>query len=203
MLSLKDKVKQRIGQMSLREKVGQMLLCGFHGTEPEGEVERLLRDYPMGGIIYFARNVVSPEQVEQLSNGLQDIAQASGHMPLWIAIDQEGGMVARITQGIALMPGSMAIAAAGSVEDAYTAAQVSGAELKSMGINMNFAPVLDVNNNASNPVIGVRSFGETAAAVAEFGVATIAGFQQAGIAATAKHFPGHGDTDTDSHLDLP
>ncbi|WP_260989927.1 beta-N-acetylhexosaminidase [Paenibacillus xylanexedens] len=203
MRSLKDRVKQRIGQMTLRDKIGQMLLCGFHGTEPEGEIEKLLGDYPIGGIVYFARNVVSPEQVERLSGGLQNIAQASGNVPLWIAIDQEGGMVARITQGVALMPGPMAIAAAGSVQDAYEAAHISGMELQSIGINMNFAPVLDVNNNASNPVIGVRSFGETAEAVAEFGVATIAGFQQAGIAATAKHFPGHGDTDTDSHLDLP
>lgn len=203
MRSLKDTVKQRLGQMSLRDKIGQMLLCGFHGTEPEGEVEKLLRGYPIGGVVYFARNVVSPEQVERLSSGLQDIAQASGNVPLWVAIDQEGGMVARITQGIALMPGQMAIAAARSMQDAYEAARISGMELKSMGINMNFAPVLDVNNNANNPVIGVRSFGESPEAVAEFGAATIAGFQNAGIAATAKHFPGHGDTDTDSHLDLP
>ncbi|PYE42352.1 beta-N-acetylhexosaminidase [Paenibacillus barcinonensis] len=203
MRSLKDTVKQRLGQMSLRDKIGQMLLCGFHGTEPKDEVEKLLRGYPMGGVVYFARNVVSPEQVERLSSGLQDIAQASGNVPLWVAIDQEGGMVARITQGIALMPGQMAIAAAGSRQDAYEAARISGMELRSMGINMNFAPVLDVNNNANNPVIGVRSFGESPEAVAEFGAATIAGFQNAGIAATAKHFPGHGDTDTDSHLDLP
>ncbi|MDT0124989.1 beta-N-acetylhexosaminidase [Paenibacillus sp. RRE4] len=203
MRSLKDRVKQRIGQMTLRDKIGQMLLCGFHGTEPEGEIEKLLGDYPIGGIVYFARNVVSPEQVERLSGGLQNIAQASGNVPLWIAIDQEGGMVARITEGIALIPGQMAIAAAGSVQDAYAAARISGAELQSMGINMNFAPVLDVNNNASNPVIGVRSFGESAEKVADFGAASIAGFQQAGIAATAKHFPGHGDSDTDSHLDLP
>ncbi|MGF6357348.1 beta-N-acetylhexosaminidase [Paenibacillus sp. 4624] len=203
MRSLKDRVKQRIGQMSLRDKVGQMLLCGFHGTEPEGEIEKLLGDYPIGGIVYFARNVVSPEQVERLSGGLQNIAQARGNVPLWIAIDQEGGMVARITEGIALMPGQMAIAAAGSVQDAYEAAHISGMELRSMGINMNFAPVLDVNNNANNPVIGVRSFGESAEKVADFGAASIAGFQNAGIAATAKHFPGHGDTDTDSHLDLP
>jgi beta-N-acetylhexosaminidase len=189
--------------MSLRDKIGQMLLCGFHGTEPEGEVQTLLRDYPVGGVIYFTRNVVSPEQVERLSDGLQHTARAGGNVPLWIAIDQEGGMVARITQGITLMPGQMATAAAGSVQDAYDAAHISGMELKSMGINMNFAPVLDVNNNPNNPVIGVRSFGESPEAAAEFGTAAITGFQNAGIAATAKHFPGHGDTDTDSHLDLP
>ncbi|MDQ0723131.1 beta-N-acetylhexosaminidase [Paenibacillus sp. W4I10] len=199
----KELYQSRLKQMTLREKVGQMLLCGFHGTEAVGDVESFLRKYPIGGVIYFARNVESPEQIERLSSGLQQIAKSSGNVPLWISIDQEGGMVARITEGIALMPGPMAIAAAGSIDDAYQAAYISGLELKSMGINMNFAPVLDVNNNAANPVIGVRSFGESPQSVADYGARTIAGIQDAGIAATAKHFPGHGDTDTDSHLDLP
>ncbi|PKQ88052.1 beta-N-acetylhexosaminidase [Paenibacillus sp. BGI2013] len=199
----KELYQSKLKQMTLREKIGQMLLCGFHGTEATGDVESFLRMYPIGGVIYFARNVESPEQVERLSSGLQQIAKSSGNVPLWISIDQEGGMVARITEGIALMPGPMAIAAAGSIDDAYQAAYISGLELKSMGINMNFAPVLDVNNNAANPVIGVRSFGESPQSVAEYGARTIAGIQDAGIAATAKHFPGHGDTDTDSHLDLP
>ncbi|MFJ2047166.1 beta-N-acetylhexosaminidase [Paenibacillus taichungensis] len=193
----------KLKQMTLREKIGQMLLCGFHGTEAAGDVDAFLRKYPIGGVIYFARNVESPEQVERLSSGLQRIAVDSGNVPLWISIDQEGGMVARITEGITLMPGQMAIAAAGSIEDAYQAAYISGVELRSMGINMNFAPVLDVNNNAANPVIGVRSFGESPQSVAAYGARSIAGVQDAGISATAKHFPGHGDTDTDSHLDLP
>ncbi|WP_095206257.1 beta-N-acetylhexosaminidase [Paenibacillus sp. O199] len=193
----------KLKQMTLREKIGQMLLCGFHGTEAAGDVDAFLRKYPIGGVIYFARNVESPEQVERLSLGLQRIAVDSGNVPLWISIDQEGGMVARITEGITLMPGQMAIAAAGSIEDAYQAAYISGVELRSMGINMNFAPVLDVNNNAANPVIGVRSFGESPQSVAAYGARSIAGVQDAGISATAKHFPGHGDTDTDSHLDLP
>ncbi|SHN80189.1 beta-N-acetylhexosaminidase [Paenibacillus sp. ov031] len=193
----------KLKQMTLREKIGQMLLCGFHGTEATGDVDAFLRKYPIGGVIYFARNVESPEQVERLSSGLQRIAVDSGNVPLWISIDQEGGMVARITEGITLMPGQMAIAAAGSIEDAYQAAYISGVELRSMGINMNFAPVLDVNNNAANPVIGVRSFGESPQSVAAYGARSIAGVQDAGISATAKHFPGHGDTDTDSHLDLP
>lgn len=112
-------------------------------------------------------------------------------------------MVARITEGVTLMPGQMAIAAAGSAEEAYRAAYVSGSELRRIGINLNYAPVLDVNNNPLNPVIGVRSFGESPEAAAEFGAAAVRGYQDAGVAATAKHFPGHGDTDVDSHLDLP
>lgn len=196
-------VEDRLAGMSLRDKIGQMVICGFHGTSMDGDLRRLIADYKIGGVIYFARNVESPAQVARLTTELQDTAAKSGTPPLWISIDQEGGMVARITEGVALMPGGMAIAAAGSEGDAYLAAFASGRELAAMGINLNYAPVLDVNNNPDNPVIGVRSFGESPEKVARFGEGTLRGFQDAGVAATAKHFPGHGDTDVDSHLDLP
>ncbi|BCG58233.1 beta-N-acetylhexosaminidase [Paenibacillus sp. URB8-2] len=196
-------VEDQLAGMSLRDKIGQMLICGFYGTSMDGDLRRLIADYKIGGVIYFARNVESPAQIARLTEELQDAAAKSGTPPLWISIDQEGGMVARITEGVALMPGGMAIAAAGSEEDAYLAAYASGQELAAMGINLNYAPVLDVNNNPGNPVIGVRSFGESPEKVARFGAQTLRGFQDAGVAATAKHFPGHGDTDVDSHLDLP
>ncbi|MET3207626.1 UNVERIFIED_CONTAM: beta-glucosidase-like glycosyl hydrolase [Paenibacillus sp. PvR008] len=189
--------------MSLADKIGQMLMCGFEGTVLTDEVRELVATGKIGGIIYFARNVESPEQVVRLTASLQRAALEGGTPPLFISIDQEGGMVARITEGVALMPGGMAIAAAGLEADAYEAAFVSGSELAAMGINLNYAPVLDVNNNADNPVIGVRSFGESPQRVADLGAATLRGFQDAGVAATAKHFPGHGDTAVDSHLDLP
>ncbi|MEK4060392.1 MULTISPECIES: beta-N-acetylhexosaminidase [Paenibacillus] len=193
-----------VAEMSLSDKIGQMLMCGFEGTAvPDDGIRELVAKGGIGGVIYFARNVETPEQVARMTAELQQAAAESGKAPLWISIDQEGGMVARITEGVALMPGGMAIAAAGSVEDAYQAALISGRELSAMGINLNYAPVLDVNNNARNPVIGVRSFGESPEKVADYGAATIRGFQDAGVAATAKHFPGHGDTDVDSHLDLP
>ncbi|MHA6533637.1 beta-N-acetylhexosaminidase [Paenibacillus sp. BAC0078] len=192
-----------VAAMSLNDKIGQMLMCGFEGTAASGEVLKLVADSGIGGVIYFARNVESPEQVARLTADLQQAAAEAGKAPLWISIDQEGGMVARITEGIALMPGGMAITAAGSEDGAYQAAWISGRELTALGINLNYAPVLDVNNNARNPVIGVRSFGESPEQAAEYGAAMIRGFQAAGIAATAKHFPGHGDTDVDSHLDLP
>lgn len=192
-----------IGRMSLRQKIGQMLLCGFHGTEMSPELERLVRERQIGGVIYFARNVESAAQVAKLSGELQRAAADSGCVPLWISIDQEGGMVARITEGVALTPGNMAVAAAGSPEAAEELAFISGHELKALGINLNFAPVLDVNNNPLNPVIGVRSYGESPELAAEFGARAIRGLQNAGVAATAKHFPGHGDTTVDSHLDLP
>jgi beta-N-acetylhexosaminidase len=190
-------------EMTLRQKIGQMLLCGFEGTEVTAELADFIEQYRIGGVIYFARNVRSVEQVALLSEKLQEIAARSGNVPLWISIDQEGGMVARITEGVALMPGQMAIAAGGSKEAAYTAAHIAGQELRALGINLNFAPVLDVNNNPDNPVIGVRSFGESPELVAEYGAQAVRGLQDAGVAATAKHFPGHGDTNVDSHLDLP
>ncbi|MFC0214079.1 beta-N-acetylhexosaminidase [Paenibacillus chartarius] len=189
--------------MTLEEKIGQLLLVGFEGTEPSSQIVRLIRKHRVGGVIYFARNVRNKKQLAELSDALQQEAREAGTLPLWISIDQEGGMVARITDGVALMPGAMALAAGGSLDDAYEVAHITGKELRALGINLNYAPVLDVNNNARNPVIGVRSFGESPDAVAAFGAATVRGLQDAGVAATAKHFPGHGDTETDSHLDLP
>ncbi|MGG1517129.1 beta-N-acetylhexosaminidase [Paenibacillus oryzisoli] len=204
---------KKLEEMTLREKIGQMLLCGFEGTASTDRVKELIQEHHVGGVIYFARNVETTEQVAALSNEVQQLAAASDTWPLWVSIDQEGGMVARITEGVALMPGQMALAAGAlgeqegdqelNHEAAYASAYISGRELRALGINLNFAPVLDVNNNSQNPVIGVRSFGESAELVADFGVRAVQGYQDANVVATAKHFPGHGDTSVDSHLDLP
>ncbi|WP_274365706.1 beta-N-acetylhexosaminidase [Paenibacillus thermotolerans] len=195
--------KLAVERMSLKEKIGQLVLCGFPGTNVPEELAGLIREYRISGVILFARNVDTVEQVAVLTGELQRVAAEAGVLPLWISIDQEGGMVARLTEGVALMPGNMALGAAGSAELARQAAAVCGEELRALGINMNYAPVLDVNNNAANPVIGVRSYGESPLLVAELGAASIVGYQSSGVAATAKHFPGHGDTSVDSHLDLP
>lgn len=196
-------VEALLARLSLREKIGQLLLCGLPGPHLTESLKDFVRSNPVGGIIYFARNVENPGQVAQLTQQLQTTASEADQLPLFISIDQEGGMVARIAEGITLFPGNMAIAAAGSVSDAYEAALASGKELSALGINLNFAPVLDVNNNPLNPVIGVRSFGESPQLVAEYGASAVRGFQKAGVSACAKHFPGHGDTAADSHLDLP
>ncbi|GAB2699467.1 beta-N-acetylhexosaminidase [Paenibacillus thermoaerophilus] len=189
--------------MSLREKIGQLFVCGFPGLAPDDGIRELISDYGLGGVICFRRNVSDPEQVRRLTEALQAEARSAGQPPLWIAIDQEGGMVARIDAGVTVMPGSMAIGACGDPDAAYRAALGSGRELRAMGINFNFAPCLDVNNNADNPVIGVRSFGESPEAVANLGMRQIRGYRDAGVAAAAKHFPGHGDTATDSHHEVP
>lgn len=190
-------------QLTLEQKIGQMVMCGFQTPAVNTEIRTLLEKYEVGGIIYFRRNVENPEQVCRLSSELQSISRKQTDIPLFICIDQEGGMVARIDwDEITLIPGNMAIGATRSAEHAYDAAKICGEELLRMGINMNFAPSVDVNNNAKNPVIGVRSYGERPDVVAELGAAQIRGLQDANVAATAKHFPGHGDTAVDSHHGL-
>ncbi|UQZ37096.1 beta-N-acetylhexosaminidase [Paenibacillus sp. PK3_47] len=183
----------------IRQKVGQMFMCGFTDTTPNDDILKLIKEYFIGGIIYFRRNIGTARQVYACSAALQQAAAE----PLLIAVDQEGGMVARIEDDVTLMPGNMALGATRNVEGVRQAAVVVGRELRHLGINMNFAPCVDVNNNPANPVIGVRSYGESPVLVSEMGAAAADGFQQAGVAATIKHFPGHGDTDTDSHLALP
>jgi len=192
-----------ISQMTIQQKIGQVMMYGFDGYTIPPHMETLFRDYHIGGIIYFRRNVGKPEQIKQLTNALQKQSGQYSDIPLFIAIDQEGGMVSRIDQDITVMPGQMTIGATGNKDYAYEAGRISAMELAQLGITVNFAPVLDVNNNAQNPVIGTRSFGEEAEVVAEFGQAMIAGYQGMGVSACAKHFPGHGDTSADSHYELP
>ncbi|RKN85588.1 beta-N-acetylhexosaminidase [Paenibacillus ginsengarvi] len=200
---MNETTQPALSAMTLRQKIGQMIHCGFHGYEAGEDIARLIRERHIGGVILFARNVRDVRQVAALNANLQRIALEAGLSPLTIAIDQEGGMVARLTEGVALMPGNMAIAAGGEAQAAYDAARVTGDELRALGVNLNYAPVLDVNVNLNNPVIGVRSYGESPELVAGYGVQAVRGLQEAAVSATAKHFPGHGDTDVDSHLDLP
>ncbi len=188
---------------ALREQIGQMVMCGFSGKTPTEDILRLIREYRLGNVIYFRDNIGTTEEVRQLSVTLQEASRLAGNGPLWIAVDQEGGMVARIDRQVALMPGNMALGAAGSPELVYETARISGLELRSLGMNLNFAPCVDVNNNKANPVIGVRSYGEDAGVVGLMGARAVQGFQDAGISACPKHFPGHGDTTADSHLELP
>ncbi|KKX56460.1 MULTISPECIES: glycoside hydrolase family 3 protein [Brevibacillus] len=192
-----------IGDLSLREKIGQMLVCGFDGHQPTDGIRDLIRQYGLGNIIYFSRNAGSVEQVHRLSSELKQWAAEHSDIPLGIAIDQEGGMVTRVTNGVTPLPGNMAIGATRDESAAFELARISGSELRLLGININFAPAVDINNNPLNPVIGVRSYGETPELVSRMGVAAVRGFQSAGIAATVKHFPGHGDTSVDSHFDIP
>ncbi len=158
-----------------------------------------------GSVILFAYsdNIQTPDQTARLNNGLQAIASGTRlGIPLIIATDQEGGVVARMTEGATELPGNMALGAGRDPEGSYRAAQLTAKELRAVGIQMNLAPVLDVNVNPENPVIGVRSYGDVSPIGIQVGAAAIRGSQKNGVIATAKHFPGHGDTDVDSHLGL-
>jgi len=190
--------------MTLDEQLGQTLVVGFAGATVSPEVAELIRDGHVGGIILFARNARDAEQVRDLTGELQAVARAAGHRyPLLITIDEENGVVRRLGAGTTVFPGNMALGAAGYDELTWEVARATGRELRALGVTMNLAPVVDVNNNPANPVIGVRSFGEDPAEVARLGAAAVRGYRDAGMRTSLKHFPGHGDTAVDSHLALP
>ncbi|GAA2927784.1 glycoside hydrolase family 3 protein [Streptomyces argenteolus] len=220
--STDSRLKRLIARMSLEEKVGQLFVMRVYGhsaTAPDqADIDanlseigvrtaaELISTYHVGGIIYFAwaHNTRDPHQIAALSNGIQRAGLAGPTpLPLLVSTDQEHGIVCRVGEPATLLPGAMALGAGGSRSDARAAGRIAGAELAAVGINQNYAPVADVNVNPANPVIGVRSFGSDPDSVAGLVAAQVKGYQGAGIAATAKHFPGHGDTNTDSHTGLP
>ena len=191
-------------EMTIKEKVGQLIMVGFEGIQANDVIETHIRERFVGGIVLFSRNIQSPQQTAELTNELQRLARTTGRqIPLFIGIDQEGGWVVRLREGATVLPGNMALGATDSTELAERAGEITAAELAAVGVNLNFAPVMDVNNNPRNPVIDRRSFGESSELVSRLGVAYIQGLQRNGVLATAKHFPGHGDTTIDSHFDLP
>ena len=210
-----SRVEEIIDNMTLRQKITQMIMPDFRKwtldvntsdaedfTVMNDEVGKIIEDYDFGGIILFANNVKTTEQSFNLVHDMQEAATKDNGIPLLIGIDQEGGIVYRLGSGSA-MPGNMAIGATGSTEMSRNAGQIIGRELSALGINTNFAPDVDVNDNPNNPVIGLRSFGDDPEMVAELGVAMIQGMNDYNIIISAKHFPGHGNTATDSHTGLP
>ncbi|WP_405912295.1 glycoside hydrolase family 3 protein [Streptomyces sp. NBC_00963] len=215
-------LKQLIGRMSIEEKVGQLFVMRVYGhsaTAPDqADIDANLKEigvrtaaeliakYHVGGIIYFswAHNTRDPHQIAALSNGIQRAGLAQHTpVPLLIATDQEHGIVCRVGYPAALFPGAMALGAGRSRDDVRTVGRISGAELRAIGIRQDYSTDADVNVNPANPVIGVRSFGSEPAAVARLVTAEVQGYQSSQVAATAKHFPGHGDTAVDSHTGIP
>lgn len=193
----------KIDQLSLDQKIGQMLMVGFHSTFYDDHIEQLVGEYKIGNVILFSRNILDSRQTRDLCSRIQSKMLEHTGIPAFISIDHEGGMVSRVHRDITCLPGNMAVGATNDPANAGKVAGIAARELRALGININFAPVLDVNNNPLNPVIGVRSYGEAPEKVADFGVSYIKGLQENGVIATAKHFPGHGDTAVDSHVDLP
>lgn len=204
-----DNVDTLLSKMTTEEKIAQMITVavrqwdGEDFTVMEDDVANIISKTSVGGVILFAENLVDTEQSVKLTTAFQQAALASRNkIPLFISTDQEGGEVVRLNTGTSL-PGNMALGAINSANDAKTAGNILGSELAALGINMDFAPSLDVNSNPSNPIIGLRSFSSDPAIVSALGIQVINGIQQNNVAAAAKHFPGHGDTSTDSHTSLP
>lgn len=216
------KLRSLISRMTLEEKVGQLFVMRVYGhsaTAPDQAdidanlqeigvrtAEEMIARYRVGGIIYFtwAHNTRDPQQIADLSNGIQraSLRQPRG-LPVLVSTDQEHGIVCRVGEPATLFPGAMAMGAGGSRGDARALGRIAGQELRAIGVRQNYSPVADVNVNPANPVIGVRSFGSEAEAVAGLVAAEVSGYQGSGVAATAKHFPGHGDTAVDSHYGFP
>lgn len=210
------RVSALLADMTLEEKIEQMMMVDFRlwdedltdetgaqdFVEMNDQVRGIVESYDFGAIIYFANNIKTTEQSLDLSAEMQKAAMKDGGIPMLVAADQEGGSVYRLGSGTAL-PGNMALGATGNVDYAKKAGQIVGSEISAVGINTNLAPVVDVNNNANNPVIGIRSFGDDAVSVGELASEFVEGMSEYNVVACAKHFPGHGDTAIDSHYGLP
>ena len=185
---------------ALRRQIGQLLIAGFNGHTIPPELRSLAKEFGLGGVILFARNVSEPEQVAELAF---DASRLVPELPVWVSIDQEGGRVARLKAPFTQWPPMATLGRSGDVRLSERFARALAAELKTVGITLDYAPVLDIHTNPKNPVIGDRALAEKAEDVARLGAAIIRTLQGEGIAACGKHFPGHGDTSTDSHIELP
>ena len=183
----------------LQRLAARMICGGFQTTTATPELYDLI-DRGLGGAVFFSRNVESPQQFADLA---ADLKERAGSRPYLTTIDQEGGRVQRLREPFTIIPPMRAVGQAGDEELAREIGRVLARELRAVNVDMDLAPVLDVDTNPANPVIGARSFGRTPDLVARMGCAMIAGMQAEGVAACAKHFPGHGDTSQDSHHDLP
>lgn len=197
-----SKVEETIDQMTLEEKVGQLLVIGVEGTSFSSEMDNLIRNYHVGGVIIMGRNVATTNEMLQLINGIKK-ANEHNKIPLFLSVDEEGGRVSRLPVGIPKLPTSAQIGKLNDESVSYRAGTYLAGVLNEFGYNMNFAPVLDVNSNPRNPVIGNRSFGSDPYQVAKLGISTMHGMMDNGIIPVVKHFPGHGDTVVDSHKALP
>lgn len=189
--------------MTLQEQIGQRLVTGFPGTELTEDFRRVVREHQIANVILFRENIESCAQLRRICAEIQQLVREATGYGAFITIDQEGGTVTRLPADAVNVPGAMAIAATGDAENAYRAGLLTGRELRALGVNFDLAPSVDVNNNPKNPVIGARSYGDAPDTVSRYAARMIQGLLDGGVLCSAKHFPGHGDTDADSHLALP
>ena len=196
----KEPIDDKINSMTLDEKIGQMIITGFNGSEYNDDMDRLINEYKVGGVILFARNIEDSNQMIDLTRALQE---NNNNIPLFISIDEEGGRVSRLPDDVEKFPSAFTIGLINNQQTAYENGKEIGYTLKRLGINLDYAPVLDIYSNENNTVIGDRAFSKEESIVSKMGIATMKGIEDAEVIPVIKHFPGHGDTEVDSHYGLP
>ncbi|MDS0525797.1 beta-N-acetylhexosaminidase [Clostridium sp. SHJSY1] len=197
-----DPIKEQISKMTIDEKIGQMIIVGLDGYSMDDNAKKMIENYHVGGFILFSKNVKDSAQVVSLTNSLKQTNSAN-KIPLFVSVDEEGGRVSRMPSSFKKLPTNKVIGTKNNSELSYKVGELLGDEVKSLGYNVDFAPVLDINSNPKNPVIGDRSFGSTPEIVTKLGIQTMKGIQSKNVIPAVKHFPGHGDTSVDSHKGLP
>ncbi len=197
-----DPVKEQLQQLTLEEKVGQMILAGVQGTALDEQAKRMIADQKIGGIIFYANNVTTLQGTAAFVQSIKE-ANQQNPVPILMSVDQEGGKVSRMPDTVESIPSNRKVGETNDTKLAEKMGALLARQIKLAGFNVDFAPVLDINSNPKNPVIGDRSFGTTADLVTRMGIAEMKGLRSEGVIPVVKHFPGHGDTSVDSHLDLP
>ena len=197
-----DPIKEKMKTMTLEEKIGQMVIVGLDGYDVDENTIDMIQNKKVGGFILFKKNVRDTGQLLNLVNSLKE-QNSNNKIPLFISIDEEGGKVSRVPDDFINLPTNREIGKVNNKSFSYEIGSILAMQLNAFGINMDFAPVLDVNTNPNNPVIGNRSFGSNPNIVSDLGIATMKGIKDKGVIPVIKHFPGHGDTSVDSHIGLP
>ncbi|OZQ77856.1 beta-N-acetylhexosaminidase [Paenibacillus odorifer] len=200
--AVSDPIALQVAEMSLEEKIGQMLLVGIDGTVLDEQAKKMITEDKIGGIILYKDNIKNLKGMISLINSMKK-SNTGNPAPLFMSVDQEGGKVSRMPKEYATFPSNGTVGASNDAAAAEKMGKLLAREVRSAGFNMNFAPVLDINSNPDNPVIGDRSFGNAAGQVIQLGIAEMKGIESEGVVPVVKHFPGHGDTSVDSHLALP
>ncbi|QBD85513.1 beta-N-acetylhexosaminidase [Clostridium tetani] len=197
-----NSMQVKLNSMTLDEKIGQLFIVGFDGYEANKNIESLIKKNHVGGVILFSHNIENAHQLMKLTNSLKSI-NLHNKTPLFISVDEEGGRVSRMPKELEKLPSNKIIGEINNSNLSYNIGKIISKELTCLGFNMNFAPILDINSNPQNPVIGDRSFGNNIDLVTRLGVKTMEGLREGNIIPVVKHFPGHGDTSVDSHVGLP